>query len=113
MAASSKMLLASAPDAGSESVASVDSDARVHELPLTWNNTCDPQLHDHVRHYTGPLRAEHQRSALAERVFRARRRLVDRPTARPARRDEAFRRSLEDLTRWCQAHQPALVTPGR
>lgn len=83
----------------------------VEELPLSWNNTHDPELHDHIRHFTGPLRAEHTRSALSERVFRFRRSLVSTPSSQPVRRDEGFRSDLDALTVHCQRRDPRLVTP--
>lgn len=85
----------------------------VDELPLSWNNTYDPDLHDHVRHYTGPLRSEHHRSALSERVLRFRRSLVRTPSSQPARRDEAFRRELGALTARCRRRDPRLISPPR
>ncbi|NAZ86843.1 hypothetical protein [Kineococcus indalonis] len=84
----------------------------VSELPLEWNNTHQPQLADHVRHYTGPLRAEHRGSPLGQRVFALRKRLVATPTKQPERRDGAFADELAALTARCQRRYPALVAPA-
>jgi hypothetical protein len=42
----------------------------VDTLPGEWNNSIDPGLRDHIRHYTGPMRAQLRRSLPRELQYR-------------------------------------------
>ena len=85
----------------------------VQTIDHRWNNTFDPQLDDHFRHYTGPMRDEYQRSVANALAFRVARSLAATPTAQPVTRDAAFVARLQELTEQCCRIYPAFVTPAR
>lgn len=80
----------------------------VQVIPPIWNNTTDPELDDHIRHFTGPLHSEYQRSWLETLIFSFRRRLVTGPSSQPTQRDPQFIAELHRLTRWCIAAYPEM-----
>jgi hypothetical protein len=84
----------------------------VGELDARWNNTEHPELDDFVRHYTGPMRAQHTPPPGAELLRRLRSRLLGSPTAgpQPAARSSAFEQSLQRLAIEVSRRYPALTS---
>jgi hypothetical protein len=70
----------------------------VGELPPEWNNTYQPDLADHIRHYTGPLRDELPIPLRRRLAATAIRRTTGDPTPAPESRDRAFAAQLAELT---------------
>ncbi|ROS60968.1 hypothetical protein EDF38_0044 [Frigoribacterium sp. PhB160] len=73
--------------------------SRADRLPLEWNNTFDPDLVDHIRHYTGDLRAGYQRSVLDTYLGKAQKIFARKPGPQPERRSREFVAALDDVTR--------------
>ncbi|QCR41361.1 hypothetical protein C1N74_13660 [Microbacterium sp. SGAir0570] len=84
----------------------------VEVLDQRWNNTADPDLDDHVRHYTGPLRSTYKRNLIDELKFRLARARVARPTPQPATRSPEFQAQLLAAAQDAQTRYPALLGPG-
>jgi len=82
--------------------------ARADRLPLTWNNTFDASLDDHVRHFTGDLRATYRRSALDTYLGKAQKLFARKPGPQPERRSDDFAQALDDVTRRVIELYPAL-----
>jgi hypothetical protein len=78
----------------------------VEVIPHVWNNTFEPTLDDHFRHFTGPMRDEYRRSWPAKLAFRIARSLAARPTSQPEARDAQFVARLEAITRRCMEIYP-------
>jgi hypothetical protein len=76
------------------------SDA-VEVLPTEWNNSIDPDLKDHIRHYTGPMRARLKRSLPRELQYRLIKFVFSRQlakfTSQPESRDDAFADELRRI----------------
>jgi hypothetical protein len=81
---------------------------QVEVIHHRWNNTYEPGLQDHFRHYTGPLKSEYQRSPLDAAAFWVARSLAATPTSQPEARDAAFVARLEALTTTCARIYPEL-----
>lgn len=70
----------------------------VGDMGIEWNNSIDPTLEDHIRHYTGDMRLQYRRPPLDALRFALARRTSPRPTAAPQRRPDAFVADLAALT---------------
>ncbi|HEY4366341.1 MAG TPA: hypothetical protein VGN07_03845 [Steroidobacteraceae bacterium] len=81
---------------------------QVEVIDHRWNNTYEPGLQDHFRHYTGPLRGEYRRSLFDTAAFWVARSLAATPTSQPEARDAAFVQRLADLTATCVGIYPVL-----
>lgn len=81
---------------------------RADRMPLTWNNTFEPALEDHIRHFTGDLRSSYRRSAFDTYLGKAQKLLAKKPGPQPERRSDEFASALEDVTRRVIALYPAL-----
>lgn len=81
----------------------------VGEIDLTWNNTYEASLNDHVRHFTGPLRAEYRASKMDAWIYQNRQRLIAPPTAQPQSRDAGFLDRLAILTDHVVRRYPSIV----
>lgn len=79
----------------------------IEVIDHAWNNTFEPELHDYLRHYTGPMRDEYRRSLGAALAFRLARALAAKPGPQPEARDAQFVARLEALTRRCVQIYPA------
>jgi len=70
-------------------------------MDQAWNNTYEPELADHVRHYTGVLRPLLRRPFFREVQYQVLRRLGSRQLrkfqSQPARREVAFAEQLSSL----------------
>jgi hypothetical protein len=80
---------------------------QVEIIDHCWNNTYEPGLPDHFRHFTGPLRSEYRRSPLNATAFWLAKSLAATPTSQPEARDQAFVARLENLTETCVRIYPA------
>lgn len=84
----------------------------VEVIDTQWNNTVDPALQDHFRHYTGPMRDEYRRSLFASAAFRIARSFAARPSPQPEARDAQFVARLDALTQRCVQLYPAFTDAG-
>jgi len=73
--------------------------AKADRMPLTWNNTFEPELDDHIRHFTGDLRSGYRRSAFDTYLGKAQKLLARKPGPQPERRSDEFAAALADVTR--------------
>ncbi|MFB6489482.1 hypothetical protein P2A57_22830, partial [Xanthomonas perforans] len=73
------------------------------------NNTWDPRLDDHIRHYTGPLRATYRRGLAQELRYRLARAGVNKPSAQPPTRSVDFADRLLQATMASQERYPELL----
>lgn len=70
----------------------------VGDMGVEWNNSVDPALKDHIRHYTGDMRLQYRRPAPDALRFALTRWTSPRPTAAPQRRPGTFAADLAALT---------------
>lgn len=87
-------------------------DDSVGLLDTRWNNTFEPTLDDHFRHYTGPMQRQYQRSLGDKLAFVLVKRLLKPRVAAPPVPDASFASQLEALTARCLQMYPALVRAG-
>jgi hypothetical protein len=85
----------------------------VGTLDWRWNNTDPARADDHVRHFTGPMRATYVPRPAARLAQRAVAATVRTPAAQPVMRTRAFRDAVEALARRSIARYPALGDAAR
>jgi hypothetical protein len=88
---------------------SARGDASVGVMDQAWNNTFDPTLDDHIRHFTGPLRAEYRRSLSAKIEYYIARKRTTPPTRQPESRPAEFVTALDSLTKTVFRTYPRLA----
>lgn len=66
-------------------------------LGKEWNNTEDVNLHDRIRHFSGPMAATYRRSFLDEAFYRLIKTTISRRPAQPVQREADFDKALDDL----------------
>lgn len=66
-------------------------------LEKKWNNTDEVGLHDHIRHFSGPMAAEYRRSLMDEMFYRMIKKTISRRPPQPVQREADFDQALDGL----------------
>ncbi|OAZ44270.1 hypothetical protein A9Z40_12835 [Microbacterium arborescens] len=78
-------------------------------LPVEWNNTVDPSLRDYVRHYSGPMSGHYKRNVMDSAFYWLIKKTIARRPRQPAKREQSFADSLDQLVGDVHSAYPALV----